>query len=49
VPMTVERHGRRERVTVTLGPPARTQYSIVPLPSLTPEQEAVQNGWLGTP
>jgi predicted metalloprotease with PDZ domain len=49
VPMTVERHGRRERVTVTLGPPARTQYSIVPLPSLTPEQEAVRNGWLGTP
>jgi predicted metalloprotease with PDZ domain len=49
VPMTVERHGRRERVTVTLGPPARTQYSIVPLPSTTPEQEAVRNGWLGTP
>jgi len=48
VPMTVARHGRRERVTVTLGPPVRSQYSIIPLSSATPEQEAVQNGWLGT-
>jgi predicted metalloprotease with PDZ domain len=47
VPVTFERHGRRERLTVTLGPPARSQYSIVPLPSATPDQKAVQNGWLG--
>jgi predicted metalloprotease with PDZ domain len=49
VPMTFERHGRRERVTVTLDPPARSQYSIVRLPSATPEQDAVQRDWLGTP
>jgi predicted metalloprotease with PDZ domain len=47
VPMTIERHGRREGVTVTLGPPVRSQYSIVPLSPATPEQKAVQNGWLG--
>jgi len=49
VPMTVQRHGRRERVTVTLGPPIRSQYSIVRMSSPTPEQEAVQKDWLGMP
>ncbi len=50
VPLTVERHGRRERerVTVTLDPPVRTLYSIVPLPGATPEQEAFRNAWLAT-
>jgi predicted metalloprotease with PDZ domain len=48
VPLTVERHGRRERVTVTLDPPVRTLYSIVPSPGATPEQEAFRNAWLAT-
>ena len=47
VPITFERHTNRESVTVTLDPPLRNQYSIVPLPSPTPEQEALQNAWLG--
>jgi predicted metalloprotease with PDZ domain len=46
VPITVERHGRRERLTVTLDPPMRTQYSIVPLPSATPQQVAIREAWL---
>ena len=46
VPITVERHGRRERITVTLDPPKRSQYSIVPLPSATPEQVATREAWL---
>ncbi len=46
VPFTVERHGRRERITVTLGPPTHKQYSIVPLPSATPEQVAIREAWL---
>jgi len=46
VPITVERHGRRERITVTLGPPRHKQYSIVPLPSATPEQVAIREAWL---
>jgi predicted metalloprotease with PDZ domain len=47
VPMTVERHGRREIIAVTLDPPLRNQYSIVLLPSATPEQVALREGWLG--
>jgi predicted metalloprotease with PDZ domain len=49
VPMTVQRHGRREAVTVTLDPPIRNQYSIAPLQSATPEQAAIRDGWLGVP
>jgi len=48
VPITVQRHGRREMATVTLDPPIRNQYSIAPLPSATPEQIAIRDGWLGT-
>jgi predicted metalloprotease with PDZ domain len=47
VPVTVQRHGRRETVTVTLDPPARNQYLIIPLQSATPEQTAIRDGWLG--
>jgi predicted metalloprotease with PDZ domain len=47
VPIAFERHGNRESVTVTLDPPLKTLYSIVPLPSVTPEQDALQNSWLG--
>jgi predicted metalloprotease with PDZ domain len=47
VPITFERHGRRESVTVTLDPPLKTYYSIVPVPSPTPEQDARRSAWLG--
>jgi predicted metalloprotease with PDZ domain len=47
VPITFERHGSRESVTVTLDPPLKNQYSMVPLPSPTPDQDALQNAWLG--
>jgi len=46
VPINVERHGRRERITVTLDPPIPSLYSIVPLPSATPEQVAIREAWL---
>ena len=46
VPINVERHGRREGITVTLDPPKQSQYSIVPLPSAAPEQVAIREAWL---
>jgi predicted metalloprotease with PDZ domain len=46
VPITVERHGRRERITVTLDPPIRSECSITPLSSATPEQVAIREAWL---
>ena len=46
VPINVERHGRRERITVTLDPPTRSQYSIVSFPSATPEQVTIREAWL---
>jgi predicted metalloprotease with PDZ domain len=46
VPINVERHGRRKRIAVTLDPPMRSQYSIVPLPSATPEKVAIRDAWL---
>jgi predicted metalloprotease with PDZ domain len=46
VPINVERHGRRERITVTLDPPTRSQYSIAPLPTAAPEQVAIREAWL---
>jgi predicted metalloprotease with PDZ domain len=47
VPFTVERHGRRQRITVKLGPPL-AEYSIEKLPGATPEQINIRNGWLST-
>ena len=47
VPIGVERHGRRVRITVTLDPPIRTLYSIVPVASATDEQAALREAWLG--
>ena len=47
VPFTVERHGRRTRITVKLDPPVADQYSIEELPGATPEQVDMRNGWLG--
>lgn len=46
VPITVERHGRRQSIIVTLDAPIRNEYSIVPLPSATPEQAAIREAWL---
>jgi len=42
VPITVERHGRRERITVTLDPTMARQYSIASRPSATPEQISIR-------
>jgi len=47
VPFTVERHGRLERVFVTLEPPIAGDYAIEELPRATAEQLQVRNGWLG--
>jgi predicted metalloprotease with PDZ domain len=46
VPITVERHGRRESIAVTLDPPPRNMCSIVISPSATPEQVALRDAWL---
>ncbi len=48
VPFTIERHGRRERVAVTLDPPVADQYSIEELAGATPDQVNVRDGWLRT-
>jgi predicted metalloprotease with PDZ domain len=47
VPFTVERHGRRQRITAKLDPPLATEYSIEQLPGATSEQVNIRNGWLG--
>jgi predicted metalloprotease with PDZ domain len=44
--INVERHGRRQRISLTLDPPNSTQYSIIPLPSATSEQAAIREAWL---
>jgi predicted metalloprotease with PDZ domain len=46
VPINIERHGRRERVEVKLDPPESSEYSIVPLPSVTAEQKRLREAWL---
>lgn len=46
VPFTVERHGRREIIFVTLDPPVPTLYSIQDLPGATPQQIALRDRWL---
>jgi predicted metalloprotease with PDZ domain len=45
---TVERHGRREIILVTLDPPLLNVYKIVPTPGASPEQLKVRNSWLGS-
>ncbi len=44
--LNVERHGRRDRITVTLDPAARSEYSIVPVSSAAPDQVALREAWL---
>jgi predicted metalloprotease with PDZ domain len=46
VPFTVERHGRREMIDVTLDPPVASSYSIQELPGATPQQIALRERWL---
>ncbi len=46
VPFTVERHGQRQIIYVTLGPPTPGQYLIEDLPDAAPEQIALRNSWL---
>ncbi len=47
VPFTVERHGRLQRIWVTLDPPLADQYLIEEEPRATAQQVRVRNGWLG--
>jgi predicted metalloprotease with PDZ domain len=47
VPFTVERHGVRERISVTLDPPGKEVYSIVDLPSASPVEMKLRQNWLG--
>lgn len=47
VPFTVERHGLEQRITVTLDPPIKDQYSIEELPGATAGQIKLRNAWLG--
>ena len=46
VPFTVDRHGRREIINVTLDPPLPSSYAIQELPGATPQQVAIRNHWL---
>jgi predicted metalloprotease with PDZ domain len=46
VPFTVERHGRREIINLTLDPPIPNSYSIQELSGATPAQTAIRSGWL---
>ena len=48
-PFTVQRHGRREIVMVTLDPPSPDAYTLREAPGASPEQLNVRNGWLGNP
>jgi predicted metalloprotease with PDZ domain len=46
VPFTVERHGRRESIYLTLDPPIPNSYSIQELSGATPQQSAIRKRWL---
>ena len=46
VPFTVERHGRRDIIYLTLDPPTPSLYSIQKLPGATPQQTAIRDRWL---
>ena len=46
VPFTVQRYGKRLRISVTLGPPSAEQYSIQELPQSTPEEIQIRESWL---
>ena len=46
VPFTVERHGRTERISVSLDPPLADQYSLELRPDANIEQISIRDGWL---
>jgi predicted metalloprotease with PDZ domain len=46
VPFTVERHGRRQIIHLTLEPPIPDSYSIQELAAATPTQIAIRERWL---
>jgi predicted metalloprotease with PDZ domain len=46
VPFTVERHGRREIIYLTLDPPAPSSYTIEEVVGATAQQTALRNRWL---
>ena len=46
VPFTVQRYGRRLRISAKLDPPAAWKYSIQPLPGATPDQIRIGEAWL---
>jgi predicted metalloprotease with PDZ domain len=46
VSFTVERHGKQERIFVTLGPAAADIYSLEDLPGASAQQVRIRNGWL---
>ena len=47
VPFSVERHGRRMRITLKLSPPVADQYAIEELPQAAPSQLQLRKAWLG--
>jgi predicted metalloprotease with PDZ domain len=47
VPLTVERHGKLQRIPVVLDPPYADQYSLEPLPQPGARQLKIRQGWLG--
>jgi predicted metalloprotease with PDZ domain len=47
VPVTMERHGKENRITATLDPPTPNAYSIEEVSGATPAQVDIRNGWLG--
>jgi len=46
VPFTVERHACWMRITVKLDPPVADEYAIAGVPSATPAQVSLREGWL---
>jgi predicted metalloprotease with PDZ domain len=46
VPLTVERHGKLERINVVLDSPYPDQYTLEPYPHASPQQMKVRKGWL---
>jgi predicted metalloprotease with PDZ domain len=46
VPFTVERHGREERISVTLDAPIADQYSIEPQSHPNLQHVSIRSGWL---
>ncbi|MBI4164480.1 MAG: PDZ domain-containing protein, partial [Acidobacteria bacterium] len=49
VPLTVDRRGRHERISVVLDPPVPSVYTLEFLPKPLPQQQAVRSGWLALP